>query len=901
MTGFGERSGGAGRRLRRAAVLGVAAAALLAVLPMRHGARATPPPVREIGFMRFGFDARAAQPMAVDSVLHRGFYAGNDDHMHVYDLKALKKIGRFPITQIGSTFAVDEANHRIFYRSSGPAPTCADSTLVVIDTRTFKVATPQVPCYGRQSVSFYVRGISYYAPANKLYVIGAGALESALLEISGVRSYRESTVIRQLDADTLALDWEIDLSDRCDTNTNTPSAADPVVGRSARGVISYCYVGGQGRAVWIPLVSDRPVTGGDGNAVVRVSPAVGRSTTPIVDSGSGRLLILEDRPPFGPGVWVYDPEAQRFHGVVPSGVSLDHEGVRYDYWRGFAGGTGRLYIQNRKGLVLADVRATPLPPGVSYPVLTNRTDGISPGPISIDARLGRLFYPYPGRGGFVVVADEVPLARRAAADDPDAGTADIPEADGKTGRTFSSEATAFGVHVVNVGGIPRLVNNADALCTSESGINDRDEFGRCPADRVVTPGNREFFVASSSLESGSDSGAVAAAHVLRFASADAATDSDVRSIGRCGADRGGDLVAPVIAGACPNGEGQPLEPVAAGTQGTGGKGYPIPGAICTDFDGTKATDRGGDSPLGRAAVTCDSGSGAAEGSASAAAVEIPGVLSVASTSSSVTTRATPKGVETITTAVASGVEIGGQIVIGRIATTAVTRAHGRTGTTIATFARDYSDVRGPGIRCAECDPAAVADAINRLLGAQMRARVPDAHVLASPRGYQGIVAKEPGLIASDKAVNDDDTITVNGLDVIVYNDSSPANRGGSAGRSRVIVSLAGVEAESRYGIYLLPDAGEIPGDAGSVVVFDPAPDIGGADPATEDPRPERPRPGMSAGPAGPAGPAEAIVRSFAFVRNRPGEFGMLFVLWSLLAAPAYLALRRRAMSRVLDV
>ncbi|HEX9697250.1 MAG TPA: hypothetical protein VGB64_13170, partial [Actinomycetota bacterium] len=599
---------------------------------------------------------------------------------------------------------------------------------------------------------------------------------------------------------------EIDASDQCETNTNIPSAADPVVGRSDRGVISYCYVGGQGRAVWIPLVNDAPVVGGEGRPVVRVSPTVGRSTTPIIDSASGRLLILEDRPPFGPGVWVYDPEAQRFHGVVPSGVSLEHEGERYDYWRGFSTVGGRLYIQNRTGLVLADVRATPLPAGVSYPVLTGRKDGISPGPISIDSRLGRLFYPYPGRGGFVVVADDLPLAGRAAPEDPDAGTADVAEQEGKTGRTFSSEATGFGVHVVNVGGVPRLANNADALCTSESGTNDRDEYGRCPADRVVTPGNREFFVASSSLESGSDSGTIASAHVLRFSSADSATDSDVRSIGRCSADRAGDPLAPIIAGACPNGEEKPLEEVAAGTQGTDGKGYPVRGAICTDFDGTKTTDEGGGAPLGSATAVCDTAASLAEGSAAAAAVEIPGVLSIASTSSSVKTRFTARGIETTTTAVASGVSVGDQISIGRVTTTAVTRAHGRTGTTAATFERDYADVRAPGFRCGECDPAAVAEAINRTFGAQMRARVPGPYRLASPRGYQGIVAKEPGLIASDKAVNDDDTITVNGLDLIVYNDSNPANRGGSAGRSRVIISLAGVESESRYGIFLLPEA-----------------------------------------------------------------------------------------------
>lgn len=895
------------RRLLAVVLVAMIAVGFLSVGPLA----ATGAPVVVEGFMPFGFEEIAARRMAVDSVLHRGFYnvsTSSGSKLAVFDLARLKRIAMLDGEGMEDSFSVDERNHRIFYRPGSPQLSCENATVRILDTRRLTVADRALPC-SSGGTAFFARGMSYDPRSDKLYLIGMPALEAIGTQSSGTNGYRESTIIRQVDPDTFTLDWEIDLSDRCDTNTNTPTAPDPVVAAVDGGIVSYCYVARQGRAVFVPLRIGRPVVADDGATIARVSPTVGRSTTPIVDQASGRLLILEDAPPFGPAAYVYDPKNERFYGVVPSGVSSKHKGVSYDYFRGFSDVSGRLYILNRLGLVVADVRSDPLPAGVGYRAIRAGRNDIPNGPIAVDGRLGRLFLPYPSRGGFVVVRDRVPAADDIEAPDPDLGTADVEERPGVTGRTFSSAANAFGAHLLITGGIPRLLNNADPLCTSSTDVHDRDEFGRCPADRVITPGNREWFFAQSALESGSDSGTTATSSAVHNPSSDTATDGDVRSIGRCGADRLPDQARDSVRPVCPNGldaDGNdadpdseaPLEPFTAGSQGRDGNGYPVRGASCIDFDGTPSSGRS--DSFGESSVSCDyagSAAGASSRTPLLGFTQAGIALSIADAASTVQTKLTALGVVTTATSTVSGIRLGDAVRIGSIVTTAQTRARGRTGTTLATYTVEFNDVRAQGLACGTCDPTSVAEAINRAFGAQMRARVPAAYRLASPRGYQGIVQKEPGQRQSDRAVNDDDSITVNGLDLIYYNDSTMTNRDGSAGRSRIVISLAGVEAESRYGIYELPDVsdGEDFGE-----------DSGGGDEPGTDVLGERfddgPAPQPPAPPAtGPAasGPGELIVRSFAFIRTRPAEFAMLFALWSLLAAPVYLGIRRRSMKDLL--
>ncbi|MFN2609458.1 MAG: hypothetical protein ABR507_01070, partial [Actinomycetota bacterium] len=147
---------------------------------------------------------------------------------------------------------------------------------------------------------------------------------------------------------------------------------------------------------------------------------------------------------------------------------------------------------------------------------------------------------------------------------------------------------------------------------------------------------------------------------------------------------------------------------------------------------------------------------------------------------------------------------------------------------------------------------------------------------------------------SDRAVNDDDTYSVPGLQVVFYND-------GTQGRSRLVLQLAGVQAESRYGIFLLPSSSDGT-DAGFATDFSP---LGTVDAVGFDAGPAQPpsllhRIGQFLGNAIKY-PAQATVDALRLIVTNPREFGVLFVMWSLIASPIYLAIRRRFLARGLSV
>jgi len=502
------------------------------------------------------------------------------------------------------------------------------------------------------------------------------------------------------------------------------------------------------------------------------------------------------------------------------------------------------------------------------------------------------------------VEDHEPVAVNAPVD-PDAGTIDVAEQAGVTGRTLLGEANAFGVHVVNTGGVPRVLDNFDILCTATTNVNDRDQFGRCPADQVITSGNRELLFASSSLQLGSDTGTVASAALEASPPADEATDHDIRSAGRCEGDALRDHGASNSAVPCPNGAGQPLQRAAGGTSGLDGKGYPVPGAQCEDFDGKPNADDATGLPVGRAHAQCDTTAHNAAANATMAALTtdgLPVAVTVAQSSTSVASRLVAGGQESSATATVRGVNIGGVITIAGITATATTIAHGRTDTGHTTVSVAITGVSGPGTSCAVCDPATVVALINRVFGANVRARTIAPRALATPHGYRAVVDKDPALVASDRAVNDDDTVAASALDLVFYNDSAPTNRDGSSGRSRVVLSLAGVQAESRYGIFRLPVAATFDAAAGDAV--SPVSVLGTSTAALDDAAPVTPAPASAvAAPQAVAPGAPTSVRhvtsTLAIAAQRPRELVMFAITWMLLLAPLYFLARRRVRARVL--
>jgi len=876
--------------------------------------------LKPLGVMPFDwpFDVNTSGNTAlnlfIDPSVHRGFLVILDTagkyQILVYDLQRLRReaVIRWPLSSFNTLVsAVDPSNHRLFIANvTGGAsvpPSCdeATTTFIVLDTKRLTAKTGVLPCVA--GLPFAVQGLSYHAPSDKLYAIGVPAHEQNDVYGTGGDLFKERTYYVQIDPDSYSVDWAVDATTACDWS-GAPSLRS-VLTRYGDHLVSYCYQGGytynfggqRGEAIEVPIAS------------IASSPSFHKSPTftfpvaPVVDPATGRLLLYADGPPYGPAVWGYDAFQERFVGVAPAGEKYDGDDDRF---QGFDPITGRLYIVNPKGTALIDARTPVLSGGETFPALSHMQKGSETGSgyshdILIDGNLRRLFIPYPKRRGFIVVQDDVPPPVPFTQADLDQGTADIPEVEGTTASAFSSAANAFGIHMVNVGGIPGAIDNWDQACYGSSPVRSHDPQGqdRCLADQLITAGNREYYLGQTGLELASESGISAFGSVLHVSSNDSATGTDFRSMAACFSDRIPDQV-PLsneqrsnVATTCR--DQTPLGQFQYGSTDPSGKDVPFPGSLCVDETG-KYARQGETSSIGDSSAECDKATQLANASADTAVLALPGatapVLSIAHASSTVGTAKTAEGIVTTVTATASGIRIGDIFTIGRVHTEATTKAHGRSATTVAQFKRAISDVHGPGIDCAAiCDTKAVVDAFNQAFASQGRMRALDPFSLASPHGYQGLVVKDPGLRASDSVILNDDSDTFNGLDLIINNEGFNENTSGPNARSSLLVGLAGVHAESRYGIFPIaiggsgtqppfsPITNQVPG-----VITGPPPNPGNLLGNNQPPMPT---------------PAQVVRQVWRLIVNNPGEAALLFALLLALGSPVYLGMRSRSLTRSL--
>lgn len=874
---------------KRPAVAGRALFILVAALGQLLPANASSGNLRQIGTIPFGADFSDAPFMIVDSMLHRGYsqaVTSEGIKLMVYDLENLRISNSitlpFFVNMRGA--AVDEIQHRIFFpiasttSSSCQVPTSSLSIILVFDQITQTLTEKRIECLGE--TEFTVRYLSYDASSRKLYAAGIPSSEELT---EGNHPNNRSVRFRQMDPETMAVEWNLDAGSVCDNANNR--LVGMTLARAGNSILSYCYRNGlsgyQGLALRIPLdENDQLVIDPQtGDPFIFTGSTLPGPVAPLFDETSGRMVIFTEGAPNGQAAWVYDPGNDRFFGVIPSGTP---QPPLASLFLGLDKKIGRAYILNSRGIVIADFRHNPLPGGVSYPVLDDLRDNNSGPFIAVDTNLRRLFVPRIGKG-FMVIQDEVAEPIDPPAPDPDRGTADIAHVAGKTEVAFGSAASAFGIHILNTGGAPRAVNNLDPACNDVPLLSDKDSRGRCPADVVLAPGNREYMLSQGISELGSDSGVSAFAAAGRSPSSDSATDADLRSISVCESDKFPDPAGTAMRDQCPS-QG-PLQAFSNGTRGEDEKGFPVPGSFCTDFQRIATQDSQPGPELGTSSVHCDYAKYEASTIAHSSGVAVAGV-SIGYSESTITTTLTAKGLVTTADAIVRDIDIGGLLRIGEVHTTSVTRAGGTTGTTIADFTREISQVSGL-IACDVCKPEDVADAINRLFSPSIRARLPEARELASPKGYQGIVSKDPLLKDSDRAVNDDDTDTVNGLDIIFYND-------GSQGRSRLIIGLAGVQTEARFGIFPLPqEQASDPDPLGAVldVFFEPTTIDENRDSTKETAVPK-----AQGRPVASPLPIDDAIR---LIVNNPREFGILFLLWTLLGAPVYLGLRRRSLVKAL--
>lgn len=894
-----------------------------------------------VGEMPFGRPWSAVPPpgLIVDDVLHQGFVLDMaDGTVAQYDLEAMRLQRRVPIPDHirfrgndGRQFAaVDSARHRIFWTLSTQLSvgTCNVSPIAVLDTVKMTWQVRELPCTPPPvEDAFVINGLSYDEATDRLHLVGMYQ-STNLVYGTGMQLPKQPTLYAQVNPDSFEIDWLVDASAVCDWHNNGQHAA--TVGAGGDRLVGFCHQGGRsfgarGAALSVPVSDGHPEVV-NGQARTEVNPTYSDpGVLRLIDPVTGRLLLISGALPFGPAVWVYDTKNAWFTGVTPTGVD-PNAAERFDY--GFDVRSGRLYVHSSRGVVVVDTRHTPLPGGVTYEVDQDvRAEGATADVMAVDGGLRRIFRVDPKGKRWIVIEDRTPVTPPDVERDPDLGTADVPEEAGKTDRTYTAGGNAYGAHFLNVGGIPAAIHSYDLRedCFHRFFMNNAP----CLVPLIVSPGNREYFLGHTSASVGESSGAGAFASAGRSAPRDYATDADARSLGKCYADRVETMFSaarkPMDDGctaAAPLAELLAVGPLQGFTfenlrRGTAPRArpeddFPVPSSACGD-EGAHADDPDPEDrpqPVARSDVRCIAKDGKAYGDAWLRTVSFEAsgfpTIGVAGASSRVETRLDPeRGVVTRAEATAEGVVIGDIVKIGRVHTVAETSAKGRTGTTRAQFLREVSDVVMPGFSCATtCDPAQVADGITKAFGGLVQARVRDPLKLATPRGHTGLVAKDPGLVASDAAINDDDSVAASGLDLIVihdYSKGSGADGQNNSGRSRFILSLAGVQAESHYGVFPVPVSG-----AGTGGVFIDEVDAGRAAIAGEDrflpgivtppSTPARHRPGGVTVAPGTRFPT--LDKAIRLVVNNPAQAALVAMLLGLLAAPIYVAIRRRLVAAV---
>lgn len=894
--------------------------------------------------------------MLVDDALKVGAAMGEikqgGSRLVLYDLGKLSVIGKFrsPYTLDMGIATVDEANHRLLIPVTGKAlesSGCRNGPVVdiaifdlvkAVSSQESPWSIMKSPCTdlgaaqraGLASATagnleqFRILGLHYYAPENKLYAAGSPLGDYAARSTTPANGrYGSVILIRQMNGLTGALEWDVDLRNgACDRIEVLGVGA--FVARHGSDVYGYCYglrsgtqaEGEMGYALRIPLEGGKPKRDENGQPAVITSPTLPNNLIPLLDPVSGRLLLFTYNRTNGTGVWVYDVRNERFFGVIASGLPV-RPVPNATTWVGLDPRRGRTYLLTSIGTLVADARHTPLPAGLGYPLFSDITGGREGHMISVAPSVDRIFVPLridkcpanPDRETcFAIVKDEIPDPPPPLGVDLDAGTANIAEEEGKTNSVFLGAGGGIGGRLLFTGGVPRAVNNADPTCFNVL-ISDffRDSQDRCISDQYISTGTRDLLIASSRIELGSQIGAAAFAAGTQFSTNDTATEADFKRLGRCESDvilekstgtrfaEGGSELADQMSSRCAQ---TPLSMFSGGTRDTDGRGFPVPYAQCNDF-GTGAkeeTQRPGSMPLvpdmiAASSVKCDLAGRLTQASSSATGLWLPDksdpVVHVSRFTSSSSTKVTPEGIVTTIQSEASGVHIAG-ISIGRVLTSVTTKAKGKSGTTFSTFTRRISDVHGPGIDCMQCDPVAVVRAINRSLGIRARASLPLHYATSSPKGYQAVISKDRATRESDRAVNSDDSYEIPGLQIVFYND-------GHDGRNRLILQLASVRGESRYGVFPVFDIGEpdflddfasdlsgIADDLGGPEVIQ----IGGTSS-------ERPR---SVIETILSTPGRLIAEGLSLIVNNPAQAVLLASLLALLASPVILGIRRRMLA-----
>jgi hypothetical protein len=597
------------------------------------------------------------------------------------------------------------------------------------------------------------------------------------------------------------------------------------------------------------------------------------------DPAGERLFVMAG----GAGVqrlYVFDARRRAWTGSRPLGGNTNPLGAAADP------ATGRAYPLQSTTSTLYPIDAAQLPAPQGKPVdLGVSMSGNANQQPAVDPATRRLFLAGVFEGGaggegLRVYEDRTAAPLAAPKLDPDAATHDLNESAAVNVKA-NGEGSAFGARAMAVGGV--------------GGTYPGELFGPtfllspAPERQKPNPGNQGLFLADVPLAqlSGDGAGGTARAEA-RGAGVDEVTEADLRN------------------------QAATFEAPGAYDDFKAHIGAFAP-SRCADLgnpDDTK-TQTGTNS-----AVSCDAGKTVVASASPSGPMDLS-PIKITYTHADVTVARDPVlGVITTSTAVAKGIDIAGGIHIGEIRSTAVSRAHGRKGTAKSTYSTSVNQVRLANPATGEtafacgwatenaddtkgnCNPTAVAQAINQFYGLQIHAEVglrdKDIYIFNSPGGAQAIVVKDPYLYWSEFNMDNDGGKEVYGLQFTLFDDTLQP--------SRLVVQLAGVRSEAKYGIGVAKPAIE-PDATGSSSAATTDDSLNPLSLSAQDPSSQTAYIQQVSGNAPAALSIQNLTRVLKrifrqvaqgarFLVRHPTEAGLFGMAWGLMGAPIYLGRRR---------
>ncbi|MDQ1536029.1 MAG: hypothetical protein QOE58_422, partial [Actinomycetota bacterium] len=582
------------------------------------------------------------------------------------------------------------------------------------------------------------------------------------------------------------------------------------------------------------------------------------------DPGSGRIVIVGASPATsGAAGFVFDTRSQRFvgsvalHGDAPSGYAMGLNPV-----------SGRFYALAPNGLTGADIRANPPHQGYRVESLAKDPDGAHPLStpravlgIPTDAATSRMFLAYQvGSKHIYVIKDSAVPYVDPDPPDIDVNTTDIDEVPGKTEATYAAAVQGYGASYRWVGGVQSQIVNSITFNTSSI---------------PVTSGTRE--VRTAYLQRLTFANSEAAAGAITAMPDEGDTPADLAKTQPRNPSNGEAVLIPDVKDPANKDRQTAIGPIV---------NWPYSAANCSDFGEKSQQQTATDTE-----VACDAGA-----NASAHALTRSTDANVISVGKAEFTgrsyRDSGLGVVSSATSIARGVSVlDGALQIGEVRAVAQSSAKGRKGQAKATWSYSLSDVFVKGVRVCtqQCDPAAVASAVNSGLGGRVRMYFPQPLVSATPGGYQAVVRRDAYDQLEEILFNEQraDRVEVPALIISIYQDNLKPGR--------VVAQLAAVAVEATYGITSTDfDGGNIDRNQGLVgaladsldsPIFGGSADVsatGGAGFGGGPPRPQ------SVGPSG----SNPLTNPGRLLLNGIRAAGALLPVWAVLLIPIYLSARR---------